>query len=323
MALNLIRAAFPGKPTFTENDVPDLTDKVVIVTGSNTGIGKQTSQILYSKNAKVYMMARSEEKTRRAMDDIRTAVPNSTGDLVYIPLDLADLPSVKTSAEEFLRREDKLHLLFNNAGVGYPDKDATTKQGYELQLGTNCIGPFAFTQILTPLLVSTAKTSPANSVRVVWVSSSAAEGASTKGFVERLPHMLGRSSVEQYFTSKLGNYFHATEFAARHRADGVVSVSLNPGNLDSEFWRGVGPVMMFVIRRVMLFPSIYGAYTVLFAGCSPQVTLDKSGAFIAPWGRFWKVSKAMVDGSKTKAEGGTGIAREFWEWTDSQVRLHT
>lgn len=225
------------------------------------------------------MMARSEEKTRKAMDDIKAAVPRSTGDLIYIRLDLADLPSVKTSAEEFLRRETKLHLLFNNAGVGYPEKGSMTKQGYELQLGTNCIGPFAFTKLLTPLLVSTAKISPANTVRVVWVSSSAAEGTTPKGFVEKLPDMAKKGSVEQYFTSKLGNYLHATEFATRHKADGVISVSLNPGNLDSDFWRGQGPIMTWFLRKTFLYPSIYGAYTMLFAGCSPRVTLEKSGEF--------------------------------------------
>lgn len=249
------------------------------MTGSNSGIGKLAAQILYSKNAKVYMMARSEEKTRQAMDEIRAAVPKSAGDLVYIRLDLADLPTVRTSADEFLRREAKLHLLFNNAGVGYPDKGSTTKQGYELQLGVNCIGPFAFTKYLTPLLVSTAKTAPAGSVRVVWVSSSAAEGTTPKGFVEKLPDMVSKSSIEQYFTSKLGNYLHATEFAARHRADGVVSVSLNPGNLDSDFWRGMGPFMIWFLRKTFLFPPIYGTYTMLFAGCSPQVTIEKSGEF--------------------------------------------
>ncbi|XXG97577.1 hypothetical protein Hte_003882 [Hypoxylon texense] len=322
MAISFFRQSFPGKPTFTENDMPDLTDKVVIVTGSNSGIGKHAARILYSKNAKVYMMARSEAKTLQAIDDIRAAVPRSGGDLVFIPLDLADLAAVRASADEFLRRERKLDLLFNNAGVGYPDRPGTTKQGYELQLGVNCVGPFAFTRHLTPLLVATARTAPAGAVRVVWVSSSAAEGTSPEGFVEKLPDMPQKSVVEQYFTSKLGNYLHATEFAARHRADGIVSVSLNPGNLDSDFWRGMGPFMTWFLRKTFLFPPIYGAYTMLFAGCSPQVTLEKSGEFVAPWGRFWKISKAMVNASKTKSEGGTGVARDFWNWTDAQVNLH-
>lgn len=98
---------------------------------------------MYSKNATVYMMARSEDKTLAAMESIRADVPNSAGALHFIRLDLSDLASVKAAADAFLSREQKLHLLFNNAGVGYPEKGATTAQGHELQLGVNCIGPFA------------------------------------------------------------------------------------------------------------------------------------------------------------------------------------
>ncbi|KAI1381384.1 NAD(P)-binding protein [Hypoxylon crocopeplum] len=321
-ALSPMRQAFPGKATFTDKNVPDLTNKVIIVTGANTGLGKELAQILYSKNAKVYMMARSEEKTKAAIDSIRTAVPNSRGDMIYLRLDLADLPSIKTSAEEFLRREQQLHVLFNNAGVGYPERGSKTKQGYELQLGVNCIGTFAFTKMLTPTLVSTAKVSPRNTVRVVWVSSSAAEGISLKGYMESLPNIEQKSGFQQYCTSKLGNYFHATEFAARHKADGVLAIPLNPGNLDSDFWRSQGPFMTWFLRKTVLFPPIYGAYTQLFAAFSPKVTPEMSGHFLAPWGRFWNVSKHMIAASKSQSEGGTGVARQFWDWTEFQVNLH-
>lgn len=122
------------------------------------------------------MMARSDEKTRQAMGDIKTAEPQSTGELCFIRLDLSDLTTIKASADAFLARETQLHLLFNNAGVGYPEKGTTTKQGYELQLGVNCVGPYGLTESLAPTLVSTAQASTPGSVRVVWVSSSAAEG---------------------------------------------------------------------------------------------------------------------------------------------------
>ncbi|KAI1102528.1 hypothetical protein F4804DRAFT_312796 [Jackrogersella minutella] len=312
----------PGNPRFTDKDLPDLKDKVIIVTGSNTGLGKEIAQLVYSKNAKVYMMARSEEKTKKAIESIKAAVPKSSGDLVFIRLDLADLTTIKDSADQFLQREQKLHILFNNAGVGYPDRDAKTKQGYELQLGVNCIGAFALTKFLTPTLVSTAKTSPPSSIRVIWVSSSAAEAISPKGFVEGLPQIQERSAIDKYSLSKLGNYLHSTEFAARYKMDGVVSISLNPGALDSEFWRDQGAMTTWVLRRTLLHAPVYGAYTNLFAAFSDEITLAQSGSHIAPWGMMWKVSKEMVDASKTIAEGGTGIARQFWAWTEEQVRIY-
>lgn len=126
------------------------------MTGSNTGLGKEITQILYSKNAKVYMLARSEEKTQKAIESIKAAVPNSSGELIYLHLDLADIPSIRSTVEEFHSRESQLHLLFNNAGVALPASGSTTKQGYELQLGVNCLGSFALTKLLTPAIVSTA-----------------------------------------------------------------------------------------------------------------------------------------------------------------------
>jgi NAD(P)-dependent dehydrogenase (short-subunit alcohol dehydrogenase family) len=225
------------------------------------------------------MMARSEEKTKTAIDSIKAAVPKSSGELIFLRLDLADLPSVKASAEEFLHKEQKLHALFNNAGVGYLEKGSKTKQGYELQLGVNCIGTFAFTKHVTPTLVSTAKTSLPNTVRVVWVSSSAAEALSPKGFVENLPRIEKKGSFDQYCISKLGNYLHAAEFAARHKADGVLSMPLNPGNLDSDFWRTQGAAMTCILQKTLLYPPLFGAYTTLFAGFSPKVTLETSGHF--------------------------------------------
>ncbi|OTB01588.1 hypothetical protein M426DRAFT_14339 [Hypoxylon sp. CI-4A] len=319
--LCFVRQSFPGKPTFTEKDVPDLTNKVIIVTGSNTGVGKQIAQILYSKNAKVYMMARSEEKTRKAIEDIKTAVPESTGSMSYIHLDLADLPSIKLSAEEFLHREQKLDILFNNAGVAYPENGSKTKQGYELQLGVNCVGTFALTELLTPVIVSTAKQSPPNSVRVVWVSSSAAEIANPKVFLENVRNAETKTPSEMYLTSKLGNFLHSAEFASRHRADGVLSVSLNPGNLDSDLWRSQGAVATFLLRRI-LHPPVYGAYTCLFAAFSNEVSLETTGRHIAPWGRLWCVSKDMVAASKPNSEGGTGAGQEFWKWSEDQIKKY-
>lgn len=233
--------------------------------------------MVYAHNAKVYIMARSKDKSLQAIEDIKAAVPKSQGELNFLRLDLADLESVQTSAEEFLRRENQLHVLINNAGVGYPEKGSETKQGYELQLGVNCVGAFSFTKYLTPTLVNTAKTSPPNTVRVVWVSSSAAEAVNPAKFMERLPNIKNLSALDKYFTSKLGNYLHATEFAANHKKDGIVSVSLNPGNLDSDFWRTMGPIMTWFLRKTVLYAPVYGAYTSIFAGFSPLVTLEKSG----------------------------------------------
>ncbi|KAF3480464.1 short-chain dehydrogenase [Arthroderma uncinatum] len=318
--VSFVQQCFPGKPEFTEKDVPDLKGKVAIVTGSNTGLGKEITQMLYSKNAKVYMMTRSEEKTKQAIDAIRAAVPQSEGDLIFIHLDLADLESVKTAADEFNRREQKLHLLVNNAGVGFPERGSKTKQGHELQLGVNCIGSFALTTHLTPILVSTAKVSPPNAVRIIWVSSSAAEAVEPKTFMDNLSEIEKKTPLDQYAMSKFGNYLHATEFASRLKSDGVLSVSLNPGSLDSDFWRSQGAMMTCILQKTVLHPPVFGAYTVIFAAFSRKITLDNSSRFVAPWGKFWKLPEDMLAAAKSESEGGTGTARQFWDWTEAQVK---
>lgn len=240
--------------------------------------------MLYAKHAKVYVAARSEEKARSAISEIKACAPKSRGSAEFLFLDLADLSTVKNSAEAFLAKETKLNVLFNNAGVMNPPLGTKTAQGYELQLGVNNIGTFMFTKLLTPTLVATAKTEPSGSVRVVWVSSSAAEGVAPKGGVpvSELDTYKPKSTFTAYAISKAGNYLHGVEYARRYKSAGIVSVPLNPGNLDSELWRTQGPLMTWALKTFVLHPRVYGAYTQLFAAFSPSVTLERSG----DWGTY-------------------------------------
>jgi retinol dehydrogenase-12 len=108
-----------------------------------------------------------------------------------------------------------------------PPQGSTTKQGYELQLGTNCVGPFLFTKLLTPVLQRTAtQEKEKGGVRVVWVSSSAAEVGSPAGGVDlgNLDYKVEMGRGPKYGVSKAGNWYHAVEFARRYREDGIVSV---------------------------------------------------------------------------------------------------
>lgn len=289
------------------------------MTGASSGVGKELTQILYSHDAKVYVAARSQEKADKAIADIKSAFPKANGELVFLHLDLDDLTTIKKSAEEFLAKETKLDVLWNNAGVMIPPQGSKTKQCYELQLGTNNVAPFLFTKLLTPLLVQTAKTAPPNSVRVVWVSSSAVNFSPIGGIdLDNMDYKRDESIWKKYGISKVGNYYHATQFSKLHKTDGIVSVSLNPGNLKSDLQRHV-PKWQMTLFGGFLYSPIHGAYTELFAGLSPDVTLDKSGAWIQPWGRFVPQRKDLEIGSKAETEGGTGIAEKFWKWTEDQV----
>lgn len=315
---------FPPKPDFTENDLPNLHGKVYIVTGSTAGVGKELARILYLKNAKVYMAARTESKANKAIEEISKAAPTSKGSLIFLPLDLADLSTIKASVERFLATESKLHVLFNNAGVQSLDPlDVKTAQGYEINMGVNCVGTFLFTKLLTPLLIATAKLEPANTVRVVWVSSSGTEFTAVKNIGVDIDNLDYKKKEEpalvRYGLSKAGNWCQGVEFAKRYAADGVISIPLNPGNLDSELYREQGKIFKLV-TKLILYPSLQGAYTELFAGLSPKITLEKTGSWVIPFGRILPIRGDLVNATKTEAEGGTGGTYKFWEWNEEQVK---
>jgi retinol dehydrogenase-12 len=228
---NYASQMFPPAAAFTEGSLPDLRGKVYIVTGASAGVGRELARLLYSRNGTVYVAARSSERAHAAIQWAKDAHPSSSGALHFLRLELGDLSTIRPSVDEFLGRETRLDVLFNNAGVMVPPQGSTTKQGFELQLGTNCVGPFLLTKLLTPVLVRTAKESAvAGEVRVVWVSSMAAPlGAPTGGVdMANLEYKVDKSKGFKYSTSKGGNVLHAVEFQRRYRDSGVVSVVCFP-----------------------------------------------------------------------------------------------
>ena len=250
-----------------------------IVTGSNTGIGKELARMLYTRNANVYIAARSQERADKAMEDIRAAAPSSRGALSFLKLDLGDLRTIKATANEFLSKEKRLHVLFNNAGVQALD-GGSTAQGYESNMGVNCVGVFAFTKLLTPALVETATTEPQGTVRVVWVSSLGTEMVGLKSTAVDMENLdykkKDESGLAKYGLSKAGNWLQGVEFAKRLRASGVVSVPLNPGNIASDLYRDQSWIMKLSLKA-MTYPNAYGACTEFYAGLSPDITLEKTG----------------------------------------------
>lgn len=284
----------------------NCANQVYIVTGSNTGVGKEVANILYSKNAKVYMAARSEDKASKAMGDIKKAWPKSTGSLVFQRLDLADLSTIKASAEQF--KEPKLHGLINNAAVqalkAEPPNNVTV-QGYEIHMGVNVLGTFLFTKLLTPKLVETAKSEPPNTVRIVWVSSMGLEVVGEKDYgltPEYLKYWPKLSPLERYGISKAGNWLYAVEFARRYKAEGVVSVPCNPGHLRSDLYRDAGTIFSTLLHTFITYPPIYGAYTELFSALSPKLTMANNAA----WGKYRPVySLSLTFEANARAQSGS------------------
>jgi NAD(P)-dependent dehydrogenase (short-subunit alcohol dehydrogenase family) len=218
-------------PKFSEKDIPDLSGKVIVITGANIGIGKESARVLLSKGAKVYAACRSEEKAKAAIEDLK----KSTGkeDVHFLQLDLNDIDSCIEAGKKLAAQEQRLDVALLNAGVMFAPAGSASKQGLEMQFATNVIGHYAFVKQLEPLLKETAAKSKPGDVRVVWVSSSAhyllppKEGvrfSSIENVRELRPYPL-------YGQSKIGNVQMARAMAKRLKENGIVVVSLHPGNI--------------------------------------------------------------------------------------------
>ncbi|TVY14192.1 putative oxidoreductase [Lachnellula arida] len=309
----------PAAP-LTEKNCPTQTGRVFLVTGGYAGVGFELCKILYAHNATVWIAGRSESKAQKAISSIRKASPNSNGHLDFLYLDLSDLSTVKPAVHSFTAQQQRLDVLVNNAGVMYPPEGSTDAQGNELQVGTNCLGPYLLYQLLLPLLTKTASSSPTASVRVVWAASVAVHVASPQGIIiddDGRPTDQGVTS--NYGQTKVGNVFLARELAKTTPQTGVVHAAFNPGNLRTELqrhWTGVAP---WITDKCLLFPPIHGAYTELWAALAPELTPDKSGAYVYPWGRFGSLPTGVEISLKEKSEAGTGVAIKFVEWCGKQT----
>ncbi|TDL27093.1 NAD-binding protein [Rickenella mellea] len=298
---------FPPKSKFNVTDIPDLTGKVVIVTGGNTGIGKETVKALLQHNAKVYMASRSKAKAEEAIADLK----KDTGkEAIFLQLDLASLDAVKKAAEEYTNKESRLHILFNNGGVMIPPVKEVTVDGYDLQFGTNVLGHFYFTKLLLPTLLETAKDTPDGKVRVVNTSSSMhMVGKLNFDTFRDGKKRLGMGTQSLYGQSKFGNVVFSRELARRYGDQGIVSTSLNPGNLKTDLQRHA-PALVRSIMNSILYPAPYGALTQLYAGTSPDGA-DMNGKYLIPWARIGTPRKETSD-----PEAGV----KLWEWLEEQVK---
>ncbi|TLD26289.1 NAD(P)-binding protein [Venturia nashicola] len=295
--------------------------KVHIVTGGYAGCGYELCKIFYQKNANVYVAGRSKDKASKAIASIQKEFPNSTGKIVFLEVDLANLASIKPAAEQFMSKESRLDTLTNNAGVMVPPIGSTDSHGHEQQMGTNCLGPYLLSESLVPILERTAATAPKDSVRVTWAGSLAIDAQSPKGGVQfdaaGTPKIHG-SKWKDYGQSKAGNYLLASEFANHHAKSGIVSVSWNPGNLRSELQRHLPKIQAVIMDWTLLYDTKFGAYTELYSACSQEITSAQNGAFVAPWGRIMHVRNDIVAGTKTEAEGGSGTAEMLWRWCEKE-----
>lgn len=316
-------------PTLTEANLPSQKGRVVIITGGYAGVGQELSRILYQHDATVYVAGRNPQKAETSISATKAKFPTSQGRIEFLQLDLADLSTISKSAEAFLAKESRLDVLVNNAGVMFPPVGEKDAQGHELQMGCMVLGHYLFTQKLTPTIVNTAARAdvPPHSVRVLWAGSTGLHLFSPRDGVSIIEEtgqaQVFASQQTNYGQAKCGNLYLATEFGRLHGKDGVVSVCFNPGNLQTELQRHIGGIAALG-TKMMLHPAIFGAYTELWAGWSKDVTVEKNGMYVAPWGRdsTSTLRSDIAAAIKSTAEGGSGVAAKTWQWCERETRAY-
>ncbi|CAD6440451.1 b86a53f4-b5a4-4f7b-9b49-e6b352e90a27 [Sclerotinia trifoliorum] len=218
-----------------------------------------------------------------------------------------------------MKRESKLDVLWNNAGVSRPPLGSVSRQGFEFMMATNCLGPLLFTQLLLLCLKTTAKASSPGSVRVVWTSSQYVDLQSPKGgIIMSEVKTATKDKAKSYGASKIGNWFWGSEMARKVGQHGIVSIIQNPGNLKTNLMRHAK--WMYSTVYPILHMAKMGAFTELFAGLSPEISMEHNRGYVIPWGRIHDAPrKDLLVSLKSVEEGGNGRAEEFWNWCEKQI----
>ena len=285
---------------WTVNDIPDLSGKIAIVTGANSGIGYETAKAMAEKGAHVVLACRNMDKASQAKSDIRQSVSN--GELTIIQLDLADLASVKQFAEAFKAEYSQLDYLINNAGVMVPPF-TKTKDGFEVQFGANHLGHFALTGQLLDVLMATPN------ARIVNVSSMMHRFGKIN--FDNLNAEKGYKPSGAYGQSKLANLLFTRELNRRliAQGSGVVATSAHPGWTVTGLQKG----FMHALSRVMGQAPPMGALPTLMAALAPHAVRND---YYGPGGMAEMRGYPKKVGMSTAAKDDA-LAKRLWEVSEA------
>jgi len=297
------------------DDIPDLTGRRAVVTGVTGGLGLHTALGLARKGADLVVTARSAAKAEDTVARILKDSPGTSIDVVS--LDLADLADARRAAADVTAAYDRIDVLVNNAGIMATPESETT-DGFELQIGTNHLGHFAWTAGLWPLL-------DASGARVVSVSSLV---HTTVGSIDLTSLTPGGSARryrrwQSYGESKLANLVFALELDRRAKASGstVVSVAAHPGYASTNLTKtgasvnglslpGIG---LHQVSKIVGQPASHGAWPLLMAATDPSLT---GGEYVGPGALGGVRGRPKLVGM-TKVARDEELADDLWAASES------
>ncbi|CBF78350.1 uncharacterized protein ANIA_08603 [Aspergillus nidulans FGSC A4] len=309
---NLNPTNYIGSVSFCpERDIPDLAGKVVLVTGGNTGLGKETiRQIIKHNPEQVFLAARSEEKAQNAIRELESTAPNIK--ITWLPLDLASTKSIHDAAETFRAHASRLDILILNAGVmSLPPGE--TDLGHEIQLGTNHTGHFLLTKLLLPVLLETAQ-KPDSDVRVISLSSIGHNLAPDFETILHQDELKKCNTNARYGASKAANIIFAAELARRYPS--LTAVSVHPGIIVTELYAATSasnPIAALAVKLLGLIATKVeqGAWNQLWAAVGAKKGELVNGAYYTPVGIVKQRNRYVVDQK---------MGRRLWEWTETELK---
>jgi NAD(P)-dependent dehydrogenase (short-subunit alcohol dehydrogenase family) len=291
------------------DQMPDLTGKVVVVTGGNTGIGLQAAIAFAGKGAETVLACRNESRALHAIRLIRKTIPDAS--VRHLPLDLGSLASIHRFAERFSKDYLRLDILLNNAGVILiPYR--VTEDGFESHVGINHLGHFALTGLLIDLIEKT------DGARVVNVSSKGHRKGKMDFHNFQYSQGRGFSRFGAYTRSKLANLLFTYELDRRLRKANInaLAVAVHPGYSYTDF----GRAGFFRVLRYIYYPLVVmitqtpdrGALPSLRAAVDPEV---KGGEYFGPRGRGERKGYPVLVRSN-EASHNLNDARKLWELSE-------
>ncbi len=283
----------------TQQSPQSLSNRVALVTGANTGIGRVTALELAKRGARVFVAVRSVDKVQSLIEEARAA----GGVVEALAVDLGDFASVRAFAADFRARDVSIDLLINNAGVA--GLRGFTKSGFELAFGVNHMGHFLLTTLLLDRVKAAAQV--AGSARIVTVASRAHYDC--KHFdlttVQRSTRSL--TGLPEYATSKLANVLFSSELARRLVGTGITTYSLHPGVVASDIWRGVPWGVRSLIKLAMITPE-KGALTTLHCATSSDAGRET--------GLYYDKSKPRDPSQLAK---DAQLAHQLWQQSEGWI----
>jgi len=292
---------------FGLGDIPDQTGKTILITGANNGLGLQAATALAGAGARIILACRNQTTGQEALNRVRTAGPRAEHGLVA--LDLADLASVRAAAAAATALAPAIDVLINNAGL-MAIPFARTVDGFEMQIGTNHFGHFAFTDAVLPALLA------AQAPRIVTLASIAhRQGQIVLDDLNFERRRYGRMTA--YQQSKLANLMFGTELARRSEAAGLAlkSVVAHPGVAATNLFDSMVPPIPGALPAVHLGLRVLGnsetagALSQLYAATMPDV---RNGDYLGP-NRLFGVRGPVSRSPQTKAARDETVATRLWE----------